>query len=127
VISQSPLRNFSDDWATLTRPGCRARPGYILDLAGTEVLERERQLAADLLLYASRETDAARLGHSLEAHGDDDPVAIEVTAFDISRLLEPAEKDARRAEDEIAEREIRRQVLSRENTGNFRDSGRYPS
>ena len=54
------------------------RPGDVLDLLLAQILEREIELVAHLVMHDPADTDAARLGQGFEPCGDIDAVAVDV-------------------------------------------------
>src|SRR5262249_3521489 len=66
------------------------------DLAGAEIFKCKRQLVTDLLVHGSRNADPAGRGHRLEPDGDDDSVAVDITALhdNIAEIDADAERDA---------------------------------
>src|SRR6516225_4537457 len=57
-------------------------PRDVLELLLAQILEREIELAGDILLHARRNTQAARLRQAFEASGNVDAVAEDVAVFD---------------------------------------------
>src|SRR5690349_1133088 len=52
-----------------------------LHLTGSEIVESQRELTANLVMDASRDKDSARVGHRLQPDRDDDPVAIKIAGI----------------------------------------------
>jgi len=60
------------------------RPRDVLELLLAQILERQIDLAGDILLHARRNAHAARLRQPFEARGNVDAVAKDVAVFDES-------------------------------------------
>src|SRR3954453_10870256 len=56
------------------------RPGDVLDVLLSQILERIPQLIADLIPHYARDTDAPRLCQSLQSRGDIDAVTVDIVA-----------------------------------------------
>src|SRR6516162_7007558 len=70
-------------------------PGDVLDLLLAEILEREVELVANLVVYHPADADPTRLGKRFEACGDIDAVAVDVAAIpdDVAEVDPHAEFD----------------------------------
>ena len=58
------------------------RLGDVLDLLIAEIVERQRQLVANVIADDSRDTDRTGLGEGFQSGGDVDPIAEQVLAVD---------------------------------------------
>ena len=58
------------------------RPGDVLDVLRTEILEGKAQLVEHLIAHHAADADPARLGQRLQARGDVDTVAEDVVPID---------------------------------------------
>ena len=58
------------------------RPGDVLDLLLAQILERDVEFVAHLIVHDPADANPARLGESFQARGDVDPVAVDVSLLD---------------------------------------------
>jgi hypothetical protein len=74
------------------------RFGNVLKALLPEILETKVELAIDMLMHGAGDHDPARLGHTLQACGDVDPVAIDIVLRDddVTKIDSDAISDAPR-------------------------------